>query len=663
MFHSSGQPVLALIPTFALIGALLIFIFAKRLSPKAAGKIACIASGLSFLWVIIAGASLLSNKTPDSTYHEVLWHWVNAGFVQGNVGFYLDRLSLVFALIVSGVGWLIHLYSYAYMDGDEGEKRFFAYLNLFVFSMLVLVLADNAFFMFLGWEGVGACSFLLIGHWYQKSENVVAAQKAFLVTRFGDIFLILGILVCARLAGVAFPSLGGFENVLKMESVPEFWGMSGRAVLLLGGLLLLAGATGKSAQLPLQVWLPDAMAGPTPVSALIHAATMVTAGVYLIARFHSLFVLVPELMTAVALVGLLTAFYGATCAIVQADIKRVLAYSTISQIGYMVLGLGVGAFSLGVFHFFTHAFYKALLFLAAGTVIHSLHGEQNIFNMGGLRRELPGVFWAFLAGAASLAGIPLITAGFFSKDAILWSSLTTQFGSAPIYALGLFTALLTAVYSFRLILLVFYGTPRHSHHVHKPTPLLVWPLYVLAIFAVLAGYLNVPVALGGNAWWEHFLEPVFGEREARPLVHEHSKELIATAIGGMVALIGAGFAWVLYGPRTPRIIPAPAIPAGEIQNDTPAPYHSRIANFLFRGWGMDALYMGVFVRGFKVTARLANFVDNYLVDGCIYELLALIVRALHSLVIFFQNSRVSRYALVMLFGAAAIATILITRLH
>ncbi len=661
MTYANGMPFLWHIPGVALAGALTIFLFSRWLNARFAAKVACTATGLSFLFTLLLCGHMVWGSKSLLSVHDPLWTWLDSDFIHARFGFYVDRLSLVFAIIVTGVGWLIHLYSYAYMEDDEGQRRFFAYLNLFVFSMLVLVMADNAFLMFLGWEGVGACSFLLIGHWYQKSENCVAAQKAFLTTRLGDIFLILGLLICAATVGTDYTKLEGFKQLALAEGVEWFGGIPGKTLLLIAGLCLLLGAAGKSAQLPLQVWLPDAMAGPTPVSALIHAATMVTAGVYLIARFHGLFVELPTLMAAVALVGVLTAFYGGTCAIVQTDIKRILAYSTISQIGYMILGLGVGAFSLGVFHFFTHAFYKALLFLAAGTVIHSLHGEQNIFNMGGLRKMVPRTYLAFLAGAASLAGVPLITAGFFSKDGILWSALTTQFASSAIYALGLFTALLTAVYSFRLIFVVFFGKQRKHIHVHTPTPLLEWPLFVLGFFALTAGYLNVPHALGGNAAWEHFLEPVFGEAEARPLVHESSKELLAAAGSGLLALLGMGLAWLLYGPKAQRIIPQPAMDPGEIQTDSLKPYRSALANFLYCGWYFDRFYMQVFARGFRLVATLANFVDNVIVDG-FYELVALIVRAFHALVIFFQNGRVSRYALVMLFGAVALATMILTRM-
>ncbi len=656
MFHTNGIPALWLIPALPAAGAVLIFVLAKFISARTAGRIACTSVALSFMWVLCCGGNLVLAKGENPAFRESFWQWLDAGVVQASVAFLFDRVTLAFTLIVTGVGFLIHLFSISYLHGDEGERRYFGYLNLFVASMLVLVTADNAFFMFLGWEGVGACSFLLIGHWYQKPANCAAATKAFLVTRLGDIFLLIGLLLTAKMVGVAFSSVGDFAKIASMETVPEFAGLSGRQLITITGIMLLLGAAGKSAQLPLQVWLPDAMAGPTPVSALIHAATMVTAGVYLIARFHVLFALSPALMMCVALVGVLTAFYGATCALVQTDIKRILAFSTISQIGYMILGLGVGAFSLGIFHFFTHAFYKALLFMAAGTVIHSLHGEQNIYNMGGLKDKLKGTYFAFLAGAASLAGFPLITAGFYSKDAILWSALTTQHGNPAIYSLALFTAFLTAVYSFRLIFVVFHGAPRKDIHVHAPDRLLTWPLYILAFFALAAGFLNLPVVFHVTPFAEHFLGPVFGPWTSHSLNHSAAAEWMALGGSAALAVAGIGVAWALFGPgKAP--IPAAAGDIGAIETDTPVPFRSVTGNLLFHGWKMDAFYMAVFVRFYRVFAGVVAWVDRVVVDG-LFELLRAVVRGLHALVIFFQNGRVSRYALVMLFGAVAITTIL-----
>jgi NADH-quinone oxidoreductase subunit L len=653
----TGAPALWLIPALPAAGALIIFLFSKFWNPRVAGRIACSAVGLSFGWVLVCSYMLMTWPGDAPRFVQKLWTWLDAGTIKADVGFLFDQVTLVFTLVVTGVGFIIHLYSVAYMRGDEGERRFFGYMNLFVAAMLVLVMADNAFFMFLGWEGVGCCSFFLIGHFYQKQENCAAATKAFLVTRLGDIFLLLGVLLCAKLAGVSFLDLSGFEQVAGMEAVPQAFGASGPLLLTIAGLLLLGGAMGKSAQLPLQTWLPDAMAGPTPVSALIHAATMVTAGVYLIARFHILYVLSPMAMAAVAIVGVATAFYAATCALVQTDIKRILAYSTISQIGYMILGLGVGAFSLGLFHFFTHAFYKALLFLAAGTVIHALHGEQNIYKMGGLKASLRGTYLVFLCGAAALAGLPL-TAGFFSKDAILWFSLSTKYGNPALFALGMLTALLTAVYTFRLIFVVFHGEPRSHHHVHAPEPLLVKPLAVLAFFALFAGFLNLPHFVPVfTAKWEHFLEPVFGHYQAHPEGYGgKAGEAAAALLSTVVALAGLAIAWKLYNPAA-AVIPEPAMDIGESETTTPAPYKATPANWLYRGWDFDRAYDAAFVRPFRRLSGMSSWVDRVIVDGN-FELSAAIVRGVHALLLAFQNGRLSRYALVMLFGALAMTIIL-----
>jgi NADH-quinone oxidoreductase subunit L len=655
VFYNNGLPALWLIPALPALGALIIFIFASRMPARAAGIIACSAISLSFLWVLNVGTTLVLGNHHHFVEHH--WNWIAAGPFQGSASFYFDLVTFAFTFVVAGVGLLIHLYSYSYMKGDAGERRYFGYFNLFAAAMLVLVTAENAFFMFLGWEGVGACSFFLIGHWYQKSENTVAATKAFLVTRLGDIFLLIGLFLTATLVGVSFSQQSAWTQVATSSFIPGFGGLTGPQLILITGICFLLGAAGKSAQVPLQVWLPDAMAGPTPVSALIHAATMVTAGVYLIARFHILFALSPNLMLAVAIVGVLTAFYGATSAFVQTDIKRILAYSTISQIGYMFLGLGVGAWSLAVFHFFTHAFYKALLFMAAGTVIHSLHNEQNIYNMGGLRTKLKGTYLAFLAGAASLAGIPFITAGFYSKDAILWNTLSTKWGSPVIYGIAMLTALMTAIYSFRLIFVVFHGTPRKDIHVHLPDRLLTWPLYILAFFAIVAGFLNLPIVFGVTPIWEHSFARVFGEWQAEPLIHSHAVEWMALLGSGVLALGGAGIAWLLYSPAKAPM-PEPAGDIATVENNTPAPYKAVWANFLFHGWKMDGFYNKTFVRGFRITSGVIAWIDRVFVDG-IFEAIQAIVRGFHALVIFFQNGRVSRYAMVMLFGAVAIITILL----
>ncbi len=650
---SFDYPALWLIAGFPAIAALLVFIFSTAMRPKTAGWVATTGVGFGFLWAIYCFVAFNSAAGEGAAYlRQNHWQWLDAGYIQASAGFLMDRVSGIFSLIVTGVGFLIHIFSTAYMEEEEGQRRYFGYLSLFVASMLVLVLADNAFFMFLGWEGVGACSFALIGHHYEKSENVAAALKAFFVTRLGDVFLVLGVLLLAMVATVDFTRLDAIAQV-DLGTVHPVFGITNQNLLFIAGLLLLGGAAGKSAQLPLQTWLPDAMAGPTPVSALIHAATMVTAGVYLIARFHVVFALSPQLMMIVAAVGALTALYGATCAIVQSDIKRILAFSTISQIGYMILALGVGAFSLGLFHFFTHAFFKALLFLAAGTVIHSLHGEQNVFKMGGLRRELPGVFWATLAGAVALAGIPL-TSGFFSKDAILWSALTTDRGNLVLYGIGLFTALLTAIYSARFIYLVFLGESRATHHIHHPSPRQTWPLYILAFFALFAGVLNIP----GLLHWEHYFQPQFGEWTAEPS-HVLSAELIAALVSGVLAIAGWFIGAAVFGPKkvdSGRIIPEPAMNPAAIEIETPRPYKSGAASFLYRAWDFDRLYNATIVRPYKSIARILGAVDEYVVNG-LFEAGSVILQLFHGFVVTLQNARVGRYAAVMLLGAALIAVI------
>src|SRR5579871_4026467 len=381
--------------------------------------------------------AFLAAGTP---YTQVLWIWLNVDGFRSEIAFYLDALSLLMVVVVTFVSFLIHLYSAEFMQEDEGYSRFFAYMNLFVGSMVVLVLADNLLLLYLGWEGVGLCSYLLIGFWYRDPANGLAARKAFIVTRAGDTAMIIGLFIL-------FHQLGTLQIQDLMRLASAHWPL-GSPVVTTVAFLLLGGAVGKSAQLPLQTWLPDAMAGPTPTSALIHAATMVTAGVYLIARTHILFALAPDAQLAVAVIGAATLLLAGCSALTQSDIKRVLAHSTISQIGYMFLALGVGAWGTAIFHFMTHAFFKALLFLAAGIIIEALHHEHNIFRMGGLRTELPLAFWTFLIAGCSLAGLPLITAGFFSKDLILWGAWSAQQGRPAFWIAGMAGAFLTAVYTF-----------------------------------------------------------------------------------------------------------------------------------------------------------------------------------------------------------------------
>jgi NADH-quinone oxidoreductase subunit L len=450
-------------------------------------------------------------------------------------------------LIVTGVGFLIHVYAIGYMHGDRGIWRFFAYLNLFIFAMLNLVLADNFLLLFLGWEGVGLCSYLLIGFWYdrkfEKGTTGDAAKKAFVVNRIGDFGFLIGMFLIFTTFGTL-----EFRSVFAQASVMPV----GAPVVLWIALALFVGATGKSAQIPLFVWLPDAMAGPTPVSALIHAATMVTAGVYMVARCSILYALAPAAMTVVAVVGAATAIFAATIGLVQNDIKKVLAYSTISQLGYMFLALGVGAFAAGIFHVLTHAFFKALLFLGAGSVIHGLHDEQDIQHMGGLRSSMPVTAITFLLAAIAIAGI-FPFSGFFSKDEILWKAFSQ--GHWILWLAGILGAGLTAFYMFRLYTLTFEGTPRYSHekHPHESPKVMTVPLMILALLSVIGGLVGVPESLGGSNMIEHWLAPVFENAEtklAQTGGGDHALEYVLMALSVAIALSGVYLAWRWYLKKT-----------------------------------------------------------------------------------------------------------------
>jgi NADH-quinone oxidoreductase subunit L len=445
---------IALIPAIPLLGFLVLALFGNKLTGKAAGFIGTGSIGIVALLTFIIAAEFFKSLPEIKSYSIVVWEWINAGNLKADISFSLDALSMVFCFVITFVGLLIHVYSIGFMSKDEGFSRFFAYMNLFVGSMLILVLADNILLMYLGWEGVGLCSYLLIGFWYKEPVNGYAARKAFIITRIGDTAMIIGIFIL-------FLNFGTFNLNELMEQASGKW-IAGSSIAVVTAALLLGGALGKSAQLPLQTWLPDAMAGPSPVSALIHAATMVTAGVYLIARTHVLFILAPIIQAAIAIIGALTLLIAGFSALGQHDLKRILAYSTISQIGYMFLALGVGAWSAAVFHFMIHAFFKALLFLAAGIVILVLNEEHDILKMGGLRKKIPVVFWTFLIGAASLSALPLVTAGFYSKDQILWYALSAQSGGKFLWLAGIVGAFLTALYSFRMIFIVFFGDYQFS---------------------------------------------------------------------------------------------------------------------------------------------------------------------------------------------------------
>jgi NADH-quinone oxidoreductase subunit L len=520
-----------LIPLLPAIGAALMFFFGRKLQ-KATVSAVCVGS-VVLAFLMACGAVLqYTNWAPahdHQPYQTILYTWLgtDTGHLtyvahdgtqapfQADAGFLLDPLSSIWLLFVTGVGMLIHIYSTGYMAHEGGYYRFFGYLNLFMFSMLTLILANNYVLMFVGWEGVGLCSYLLIGFYFHRKSASDAANKAFIVNRIGDAGFLLGMFFIAWYFG----SLR-YVDVNQLARSGHFH--IGDPIVTAATLLLFVGACGKSAQLPLYVWLPDAMEGPTPVSALIHAATMVTAGVYMVARSNALFVLAPKSMLVVAIVGALTAIFAASIGLVQNDIKRVLAYSTVSQLGYMFLALGVGAFAAGVFHVFTHAFFKALLFLGAGSVIHAMSGEQDMRNMGALRDRIPITYRTMLIATLAIAGIPPF-AGFFSKDEILWQTWTSEGGAYRIlWFVGYATALMTAFYMFRLIYLTFYSKPRMSHevehHIHESPASMTMPLVVLAVMSLFAGFLGWPHSLGGSDRFARFLDPVFARGEAQVLI-------------------------------------------------------------------------------------------------------------------------------------------------
>ena len=522
-----------LVPLLPLFGAIINGLFGSVIKEKA-GLIASLTIFISFLLSIKAFFLVREGVTFDGE----LFHWIVAGSFTASFGILVDQLSVVMMLVVTGVGFLIHVYSIGYMHGDPGVGRYFSYLNLFVFSMLLLVMGNNLLLLYLGWEGVGVCSYLLIGFWYEKPSAAKAGLKAFLTNRVGDVGFAIGIFIIFNTLGtITYTEIFGKVDVL-----------AAAGVLTAAALLLFMGAVGKSAQFPLYIWLPDAMEGPTPVSALIHAATMVTAGVYMVARFNPLFSLSPTAMAVVVIIGTFTAIFAATMALVNNDIKRVLAYSTISQLGYMFIGVGVGAYAAGVFHLMTHAFFKALLFLGAGSVMHALANETDIRKMGGLFSKIKVTAFTFIMAWLAISGIPPFS-GFFSKDEIL----AKAFAYHPlVWAFGVFGALLTAFYMSRLVFVTFFGKsrvePEVEHHIHESPKVMTIPLSILAVLSVIGGFVGVPAILGGSNHFEHFLEPVFaGAMENLHFAHpSHATEYILMTVSVLVALAGIGFAYLMY---------------------------------------------------------------------------------------------------------------------
>ncbi len=579
---------LFLVPLIPLAGAgVLAFMSSHHPPRKLAAAIGVGSVSLSAVMAILIAMAFTTSPPPGHIFVQTIWSWIQVADLSVHIAFHLDALSLIWVLIITFVGALIHLYSSEFMgnENDWNYTRFFSYMNLFVGMMLVLVLADNLVLLYLGWEGVGLCSYLLIGFWFQDPKNDRAARKSFIVTRIGDTALLLGLFLL-------FDSLGTLHIQTLMARATEQWPM-GSSLAVLAALLLLGGAVGKSAQLPLQIWLPDAMAGPTPVSALIHAATMVTAGVYLIIRTHALYLLAPSVMLVVAVVGALTLVLAGFSGVTQRDIKRVLAYSTISQIGYMFLALGVGAWSAAVFHFMIHAFFKALLFLGAGVIILRLEQEHDMFKMGGLRKKLPLTFWTFLLGANALAALPLISAGFYSKDTIIWDVWSSTQGGPWLWAAALLGAILTGLYTFRMVFLTFFGPPQPLVRKHSPIPRLSIcmgiPLVILALLSVAGGLLGLPGWMGGFHPLSDFLHQVV------PPVERISRgvgEGIMAMVSALAALSGLGLAYLMvmqWREALKRLIRIPVV----------AFFH----RLCFRGWGFDWLDNELFIKPFLWLTR------------------------------------------------------------
>src|SRR6266481_1256118 len=614
-----------LIPLFPLAPAALMLFFGKRF-PKIGVSVLCVGSvGLSFIYTVGAVSQLLAADPERRVAQQILFEWLTPGAMQmsgghlvrfvADWGFLLDPLSAVMVLVVTGVGFLIHAYSVGYMAHEGGYYRFFGYMNLFMFAMLTLVLANNLLLMFVGWEGVGLCSYLLIGFYFLKKSASDAGNKAFIVNRIGDAGFLLGLLLTAvtlgtiRFTSLGLPDASGATGILQsLKAAVDAHALAfGAPVLTAIALLLFIGAMGKSAQVPLYVWLPDAMEGPTPVSALIHAATMVTAGVYMVARMNAIYQLAPLAMDVVAVVGATTAIFAASMALVQNDIKKVLAYSTISQLGYMFLALGVGAFAAGIFHLMTHAFFKALLFLGAGSLIHAMSGEQDIRKMGGLWDKIPNTAKTFGVATLAIAGI-FPFAGFFSKDEILGSSFDRY---RSLWFVGFITAGLTAFYMARLFFLTFFGYCRADEHtekhIHESPRAMIVPLMILAGLSLIGGWIGWPSALGGENRFERFLEPVLtgvlAETGAVKIVH-HGLAKEISLMAGSLSIVGAGI-WLAYQfYRTKRI--APELVAGK----WPRLYH-----LLLHKYYVDEIYDAAIVERTKDLGTLLGRFDANVIDG------------------------------------------------
>jgi NADH-quinone oxidoreductase subunit L len=700
---------LALIPLLPLVGFLINAFFGKKFPKSVSGGIACAVMVAAFGVSATVSMQLLGMSPESRIIEQTLYTWIASGDFHASLGFRLDPLGMLMILVVTGIGSLIHIYSTSYMHEEtDGEfARYFSYLNLFASFMLMLVLGANLLVMFVGWEGVGLCSYLLIGFYYKKKSASDAGKKAFVVNRIGDFAFVLGV-------ALTFVTFGTVDFLAIAKAVASMPVETTFGTLSIITLLFFIGATGKSAQIPLYTWLPDAMEGPTPVSALIHAATMVTAGVYMIGRNAELFSHAPQTLQVVAVIGALTALMAGSIGLVQNDIKRVLAYSTVSQLGYMFLGMGVGAFSAGIFHLYTHAFFKALMFLGSGAVIHALHGEQDIRKMGGLKKDLPITYWTFLIGALAIAGFPFLS-GFFSKDEILF--YTYYNGHTALWVLATLTAVMTAIYMFRLVFLTFHGPSRvghddhghghgghghgghgggHGHaHLHDAPPAMAIPLIVLAIGSVLAGYVGVPHALGGSNQIETFLEPSFhpaahasatagahggvsdqdhvtpaaaethspapapataqaeghgaaaGAHHADPA--KESLELTLMGVSSALAIVGIVVAWFFFL-KNPK--------AADSVASSAAPVHKLLLNKYY----VDELYDAIVVQPLKRVSEWALWkrVDAGLIDGIVNGT-GTLVRGSSAVLRMTQTGSIRTYAASLFFGVVVVLGYYLTR--
>ncbi|MFQ5861663.1 MAG: NADH-quinone oxidoreductase subunit L [Candidatus Brocadiales bacterium] len=644
-----------LVPAIPLLGAGFNCLLGPRVGNFAVSIVGCASIGLAFLLSVLIFRAFLGLPPEERQIEFCVFQWIVSGSFLAPIDLLLDPLSMAMITMVSGVSFLIHVYSVGYMERDESFARYFFYLNLFVFFMLTLVLAGNFLVLYIGWEGVGLCSYFLISFWYERRTAAEAGLKAFVVTRFGDFFFALGImLVFVQFGTIHFHSV--FENPAEViDTSMATW----------IALLIFAGAVGKSAQVPLHTWLPDAMEAPTPVSALIHAATMVTAGVYLVARCYPIFELSPFSLQVVGIIGLLTAFISATVALVHTDIKRILAYSTVSQLGHMFLALGMGAPAAGIFHLLTHSFSKALLFLGSGAVIHALHDEMDIRKMGALKQYIPATFFTFTIGALAMSGIPGL-AGFFSKDAILHATFVN--GGFLMWALIVVTASMTGFYTFRIIFVAFFGEKRWDVHLHHPGKVMVIPLVLLAALATAGGYMGVPHVLGGGDHISNFLSPVFGGAETHSTLESlgegtaeaveggteaveggavegsaEAPEMLLMLVSALMAFGGVGLAYFFY-----------VAPGGREMPTMLSERLSRGYSLLTNAWYFDRVYKAVFIDPYM---RLSSFfwmaVDDSVIDNAVRGVAGSFLGG-GSIVPSLQLGFVRWYATVMVLGAIVI---------